>query len=133
MTKKLLYYELTWKIIGAALEVHKILGPGFLEAVYEDALCIELDRCNIKYQRQVELKINYKKTTLKPRYRADLFIEDKIIVDNKATTGLTDVDKAQLFNYLKATKMKVGLLINFGTKSLEWKRFICDYYFNSEE
>ena len=129
MKKELLYKEITEKIIGAAMEVHRILGPGFLEAVYEEALCIELKKKGLSYQNQVELKINYQGITLKHKYRADLIVEDKVIVDTKATTGLTDSDGAQIFNYLKATNKKVGLLINFGKKSLEWKRFICETYF----
>ncbi len=129
MKKELLYKEITEKIIGAAMEVHRVLGPGFLEAVYEEALCIELKKRGLSFHNQVELKINYQGTILKHKYRADLIVEDKVIVDTKATSGLTETDGAQVFNYLKATSKKVGLLINFGKKSLEWKRFICEIYF----
>lgn len=111
------------------MEVHRILGPGFLEAVYEEALCIELKKRGLHYKNQVELKIPYKGAILRHTYRADLIVEGKIIVDTKATSGLTELDEAQIFNYLKATEKDVGLLINFGKKSLEWKRFICDSYF----
>ena len=129
MEKDLLYKEITGKIIGAAMEVHRVLGPGFLEAVYEEAFCIELDKLGLKYKRQEELRIPYKDCILKQRYRADLIVEEKIIVDNKATKGIVGIDQAQLFNYLKATKLKVGLIINFGELRLRWKRIICEKYF----
>ncbi len=131
MKKELLYEDITEKIIGAAMEVHRVLGAGFLEAVYEEALCIELDKRGLNYKNQEELSISYKGTTLQHSYRTDLIVEDKIIVDTKATSGLTKVDEAQIFNYLKATGKRVGLLINFGKKSLEWKRFICESYFKA--
>ena len=129
MSKKLLYGDLTEKIIGAAMEVHRVLGPGFLEAVYEEALCIELDKLGLKYQRQAELKIPYKEFILKTRYRSDLVVEDKVIVDNKTTSKITELDIAQILNYLKATDLKVGLIINFAKMSLEWKRLISEKYF----
>ena len=129
MEKDILYKDITGKVIGAAMEVHRVLGPGFLEAVYEEAFCIELDRLGLKYKRQAELRIPYKDCILKQRYRADLIVEEKIIVDNKATKGIVEIDQAQLFNYLKATKLKVGLIINFGELNLKWKRIICDKYF----
>lgn len=131
MKKELLYEDITEKIIGVAMEVHRVLGAGFLEAVYEEALCIELDKRGLNYKNQEELSISYKGTTLQHSYRTDLIVEDKIIVDTKATSGLTKVDEAQIFNYLKATGKRVGLLINFGKKSLEWKRFICESYFKA--
>ncbi|MEA1928435.1 MAG: GxxExxY protein [Candidatus Auribacterota bacterium] len=129
MEKDILYKDITGKIIGAAMEVHKVLGPGFLEGVYEEAFCIELDRLGLKYKRQEELKIPYKEYILKQRYRADLIVEDKVIVDNKATKAIVEIDRAQVFNYLKATRLKVGLIINFGELSLKWKRIICEKYF----
>ena len=129
MEKELLYKDITGKISGAAMEVHKVLGPGFLEAVYEEALCIELSKLGLKYKCQEELKIPYKEYILKQKYRADLIVEEKIIVDNKATKEIVEIDQAQLFNYLKATRLKVGLVINFGELSLEWKRIICEKYF----
>ncbi|MDP8248035.1 MAG: GxxExxY protein [Candidatus Tritonobacter lacicola] len=126
---KLLHKDITEAIIGAAMEVHRVLGPGFLEAVYEEALCIELHKRGMKYVNQEELKIPYKGVVLRHTYRADLIVEDRVIVDTKASSGLTELDQAQLFNYLKATGKNVGLLVNFGRKSLEWKRFICERYF----
>jgi GxxExxY protein len=127
----LLYEEITEKIIGAAMEVHNVLGSGFLEGVYEEALCIELARRGLEYKSQEELSIAYKDLILRHKYIADMIIEDKIIIEAKATSGFTEVDEAQLFNYLKATGKKVGLLINFGKPRLEWKRLICESYFQS--
>ena len=129
MEKDLLYKEITVKIIGVAMEVHRVLGPGFLEAVYEEAFCIELDKLGLKYKRQEELRIPYKDCILKQRYRADLIVEERVIVDNKATKGIVEIDQDQLFNYLKATRLKVGLIINFGELRLRWKRIICEKYF----
>ena len=125
MEKDLLYKEITGKIIGAAMEVHRVLGPGFLESVYEEAFCIELDSLGLQYKRQEELRIPYKDCILKQRYRADLIVEERVIVDNKATKGIVEIDQDQLFNYLKATRLKVGLIINFGELRLRWKRIIC--------
>jgi GxxExxY protein len=124
MTSKLLYEDLTYEIIGAAMEVHRILGPGFLENVYEEALCHELNSRNLKFERQKELQIHYKELLLPMKYIADLLVEEKVIVENKATSGLTEIDEAQLLNYLKATKIRVGLLLNFGTPKLENRRRI---------
>ena len=132
MQKKLLHEEITEKIIGAAMEVHRILGSGFLEGVYEEALCMELEKRGLDYKNQEELRISYKGVILRHSYRADLIVKDKVIVDTKAVSGLTEIDKAQLFNYLKATEKRVGLIINFGKRSLEWKRFVCETYFKAK-
>ena len=129
---KLLYEDVSERIIGAAIEVHKVLGPGFLEGVYEEALCIEFDKKGVHYVNQQELKIPYKEVILRHKYRADFVVEDKIIVEIKATSSLTAIDKAQIFNYLKATGKKVGLLMNFGEMSLDWERYICESYFLSK-
>ena len=121
---KWLYKDLTQEIIGAAMEVHRELGPGFLEYVYEEALCYELKLRKISFERQSELDIYYKDLLIPRKYKPDLVVEDKVIVEIKATSGLTSIDEAQLLNYLKATKVRVGLLMNFGKKSLEIKRRI---------
>jgi len=121
---KWLYKDITEKIIGAAMEVHRELGNGFLEYVYEVALCYELRLGRISFERQKELDIYYKDLVIPKKYKADLVIEDKVIVEIKATQGLTEIDEAQLLNYLKVTKLRIGLLLNFGTKSLEIKRRI---------
>ncbi|HAD81774.1 MAG: hypothetical protein A2509_03325 [Candidatus Edwardsbacteria bacterium RIFOXYD12_FULL_50_11] len=115
----LLFEDLTYKIIGAAIEVHKILGPGYLESVYEDALCYELEALDIRFQRQVDLDVKYKNVVFKRKFRADLLVEEKVLVENKAITTLTASDEAQLFNYLKTTGLRVGLLFNFGSSKLQ--------------
>ncbi len=122
--EKWLYRDLTQKIIGAAMEVHSELGSGFLEYVYEEALCYELKLREMHFERQKELDIYYKDLVIPRKYKPDLIVENKVIVEIKATSGLTEIEEAQLLNYLKATKMRVGLLLNFGRKSLEVKRRI---------
>jgi len=121
---KLLYEDLTYKIIGAAKEVYKELGPGFLESVYEDALCYELDLTGIGYQRQLELDVHYKNVVFDRRFRADLLVEKRILVENKAMKKITNKDEAQLINYLKTTRLRVGLLFNFGAEKFEMMRRI---------
>jgi GxxExxY protein len=111
---------LTEKIIGAAIEVHRILGPGLLESVYEQALCHEFDLREIKYLRQAQIEFIYKDKVIKDQ-RIDLIVEDegdRVVVDLKSVSRLPDVATAQLLSYLKATKLKRGLLINFGEKRL---------------
>ena len=122
--EKWLYKDLTQNIIGASMEVHHELGSGFLEYVYEEALCYELNLREISFERQKELDIYYKDLLIPRKYKPDLIVENKVIVEIKATSGLTEVEEAQLLNYLKATKTRVGLLLNFGKKSLEIKRRI---------
>ena len=121
---KLLYEEITYKIIGAAREVYKELGPGYLESVYEDALCYEFDLLKITYKQQVELDIKYKDVIFEKKFRADLLIENKILVENKAIKRITNQDEAQLINYLKTTQLRVGLLFNFGAEKFEMLRRI---------
>ena len=119
---ELLHKEETYKIIGAAMEAHRTLGCGFLEAVYQEALAIEFDKQNIPYIQEKKLEIQYKDQTLSKYYEADFICYDKIIVETKAIKELSGIDEAQVFNYLKATGLKIGLLINFGAESLETKR-----------
>ena len=114
----------TYNIIGACFEVHKQLGNGFLEAVYQEALEIELRLRNIPFTREKQLKIKYKGKELKKYYTADYVCYDNIILELKALSELTNTNDAQVLNYLKTTNYKVGLLINFGTKSLQHKRLI---------
>lgn len=118
----LLHEDLTYEIIGAAREVHHQLGPGFLESVYEDALCYELELRKLMFVRQVDLDVHYKDTVFTKRFRADLLVSGKILVENKASRKLTGQDEAQLLNYLKTTKLKVGLLFNFGAERFEMLR-----------
>ncbi|MCK5563642.1 MAG: GxxExxY protein [Planctomycetes bacterium] len=105
------------------MEVHSTLGPGFLESVYEEAMAHELDLCKIKYERQKAIDVFYKGKTIK-QFFCDFVIDQKVLVELKAIKKLTDVDYAQTLNYLKAGSLKVGLLFNFGEKSLVRKRFI---------
>jgi len=120
----LAYEELTGQIIGAAMEVHRMLGCGFLEAVYEEALAIELQTRGVLFIAQQELNINYKGRILKQKYRPDMIVGGKVIVEIKALARLTSIEEAQVINYLKATGCTVALLINFGARSLEWKRLV---------
>ena len=120
---ELLYKELTYAIIGAAMEVHSVLGPGFLEAVYQSALAHELNLREIPFQQQQCLPVAYKDTVV-GEYRPDFIVDEKLIIEIKAAKKLTEIDEAQLINYLKATGIRVGVLINFGAKSLEHKRRI---------
>ncbi|MCH7612740.1 MAG: GxxExxY protein [Candidatus Marinimicrobia bacterium] len=122
---ELIYKEEVYAIIGAAIEVHKELGPGFLEAVYEECMGIESNKRQIPFETQVELDIQYKGITLQKKYIADYIGYGKIVAEFKSIPKLTKVDEAQIINYLKATGTQIGLLINFGSKgTLEWKRYI---------
>lgn len=114
----------TYAIIGAAMEVHRQLGCGFLEAVYQAALAIELEARAIPFQKETELPVFYKGQRLACDYRADFVCFESVIVELKAVSELTGVHEAQVINYLKATGLEVGLLINFGAESLGYKRFI---------
>ena len=118
---ELLFAELTYAIIGAAMEVHKTLGPGFLESVYEAALAYELQKLGLTFERQKTLAVYYKGMTI-GEYRADFVVEGKVILELKAQKTLTSVDEAQLINYLKTTGLRVGLLFNFGAQSLQHER-----------
>jgi len=123
MANEFLYKELSYAVIGAAMEVHRILGPGFLESVYEEALAHEFDRRSIPYQPQAELMVRYKEI-IAGKFYADFLVDEKMVVELKAIKGLTEIDEAQLLNYLKGTGYRVGLLLNFGTSSLEHRRRI---------
>jgi GxxExxY protein len=114
----------TYAIIGAAMEVHRELGCGFLEAVYQEAFALELESRGVSYRREVELPVVYKSQRLATSYRADFLCYETIVVELKALAKLTGVEQAQIINYLKATGLETGLLINFGTQSLEYKRFV---------
>jgi len=116
--------ERTYKIIGAALEVHKELGCGFLEAVYQEALDREFGIQKIPFKSQPTVEILYKGKHLAKKYQPDFVCFDEVIVEIKAITSLSGIEEAQIINYLKAAKLKVGLLINFGSRSLEYKRFV---------
>lgn len=106
------------------MEVHKQLGCGFKEAVYQEALEMEFIENDLRFERERKLKIHYKGKRLKVKYSPDFICFDKIILELKATNELTNMHKSQLFNYLKVSEFPLGLLINFGTPSLQYKRFI---------
>ena len=111
--------DLSGQIIGAAIEVHKSLGPGLLESIYEDCLCIELRKRDISFERQKEIAIEYKGITLENKYRLDIVVNRLIIVELKTVDELTPIHDAQLLTYLKLTGIKVGLLINFNVPVLK--------------
>ena len=117
----MLYEELTRKIIGCSMEVHKRLGNGFQEVIYQRALEIEMRLAGLVFAREKEMSIYYREEEIGIR-RVDFFVEGKIMVEIKALTKLETVHLAQAMNYLEAYKMEIGLLINFGAKSLEFKR-----------
>ncbi|MFW6336009.1 MAG: GxxExxY protein [Phycisphaeraceae bacterium] len=114
----------THAIIGAAMEVHRQLGPGFLERVYQEALAIELEARGVPALREVALEIYYKDRKLSTDYRADFVCYEAVLVETKAQRSVGDVEAAQIIHYLQATRMNVGLLLNFGTPSLEYRRFV---------
>jgi GxxExxY protein len=113
--------DLTHKIIGCAMEVHKHLGNGFQEVVYQRALSIEMKMQGIEFSREFEMKLQYKGYNIGTR-RVDFFVENKIMVEIKALINLEDVHLAQAMNYIEAYNLEIGLLINFGAKSLQFKR-----------
>jgi GxxExxY protein len=114
----------TYAIIGAAMEVHRELGHGFLEAVYHEALAVEMSRSSILYVREPVLQIHYKGQLLNTSYRADFIAYQEIVVELKAVSQLTGVDQAQVINYLKSTGYHRALLFNFGAPRLEYKRLV---------
>ena len=122
---ELLFKNEVYAIIGAAMEVYNQLGPGFGEAIYQEALEIESESRKIPNNPQQEIYIDYKGTKLKQFFKPDFIYYDKIIAEIKAIDRLTSREESQLLNYLKATGLPVGLLINFGSeKDLEWKRMV---------
>lgn len=114
----------TYAIIGAAMAVHSALGCGFLEAVYRAALAIELDARCVPFASEVHLPITYRDTVLPLHYRVDFLCYGSVLVEVKASDGLTSIDEAQIINYLKASSHERGLLLNFGGRSLQHKRVV---------
>ncbi len=115
--------ELSYAIVGAAMEVHRILGPGFLEAVYQKALAHELTLRGIRFEQFKRLPVYYK-GVLVGEYEADFVIEDEIILELKAVSALTKAHEAQAHNYLAATGLRLAILLNFGADSLQQKRIV---------
>ncbi len=110
--------EISSQIIGCAIEVHRQLGPGLLESVYEEALCYELNQMGLAFERQQRVPIKYKQVLLSTPMRLDLLVEGKVIVDNKAKSEITAIDKQQLLTYLRLRDVHLGLLINFHSLKL---------------
>lgn len=123
-THDLVYKDESFRIVGAAMAVHQELGCGFLEAVYAEAFELELESRGIPFQREAKLSIVYKGTVLNKRYEADFICYDKVIVELKALQMLESSHEAQVLNYLKASGLKLGILINFGAPSLQTKRLV---------
>ena len=124
MSEEYIFKQECYDIIGSCMEVHKELGCGFLEAVYQEALELELIDRKIPFDRECQLDILYKGRELAKKYFADFICFDEVIVELKAVSDLNDVHYSQILNYLKATDKQVGLLINFGSRSLQYKRVI---------
>ncbi|MCI0626117.1 MAG: GxxExxY protein [Acidobacteria bacterium] len=122
---ELLFKEEVYRIVGAAIEVHRELGSGFLEPVYQEAMALELASCSIPFEAQKALQIMYKGHQLKKEYVPDFVCYQQIIVELKALAQLSGTEEAQALNYLKATRFRVALLLNFGSRGkLEWRRFV---------
>ena len=111
--------DLTEKIIGCSIDVHRKLGPGFLESVYQSALAYELTKAEIPFEQEKSLGVRYEDIFLDVGFRCDFLVDSRVIVECKAVSGLTELDEAQLLNYLKVTGLQVGLLINFNVKMLK--------------
>lgn len=127
----LIYPELTSKIIGCAFRVHRKLGPGFLEKIYEQALCLELRKSAFRVEEQKSIRIFYDNTMI-GMHRLDLVVEDKVVVELKACKALEDVHLAITFSYLKASRLPLGLLFNFSESSLRIKRLAAGRIFNGD-
>ncbi|MFT3703293.1 MAG: GxxExxY protein [Agriterribacter sp.] len=118
------FQKITYEIVGICMEIHRILGKGFLEIVYKDALEYELKQRNIVFEREKEYSINYKDIVLPHKFYADFVVNNEIIVELKSKAGIIEEHYAQVINYLAISKLHVGLIINFHDKSLEHKRVV---------
>jgi GxxExxY protein len=123
VAEQYLYVEITRKIIGCAMQVHAALGNGFQEVVYQRSLAIEMHDSGLDFSRELEMPLFYKDTEVGTR-RVDFLVEQKVLVELKAISEITLIHHAQIINYLTAYRLDIGLLINFGEKSLSYKRFI---------
>jgi GxxExxY protein len=123
METSLKYGDVTQKIIGCAMKIHSKMRNGYNEAIYSKCLAIEMDKAQIKYQRELDVPVYYEDVIV-GRRRVDFLVEDNIVVELKALAELTDQNLAQALNYLECHKLEIGLLINFGAKSLQFKRLI---------
>ncbi len=120
---EIVYKDLSYSIVGAAMEVHRVLGPGFLEAVYEAALAVELEARGVSVEQQKRLPVLYKGQTIGD-YVADMVVDDKVILELKAVASLNDKHRAQALHYLAATGLRLAILFNFGAASLEFERIV---------
>ena len=120
----IIYKQESYKIIGTCFEVHNNLGAGFLEIVYKDALEYEFKKANIPYEREKQYVINYKDQILPHKFYADFVVFDKIILEIKAVSGISEVFVAQAINYLKVSHNKLALIVNFGETSIHSKRIV---------
>ena len=120
----LIYRDECYLIVGCCMEVHKRLGCGFKEAVYQEALEMEFIENALDFVREKRLRIQYKGQLLKKEFSPDFVCFDKIVLELKAASELTEIHQSQLFNYLKASNLRLGILVNFGTPSIQFKRFI---------
>lgn len=123
MPDKVIYRELSYKVMQAVFEVHNTLGPGFVENLYEEALAYELELREILFERQKEVTVHYKGRVV-GTHRLDLVVDSKIVLELKAVSALADAFKQQTLSYLKATDLKLGILINFGTPRVESTRIV---------
>lgn len=121
---ELLFKDEVFKLVGFCMEIHRELGKGHDEAIYKDAMVVELQRAAISFSRERKYEVIYKGVILPHFYRADFLIWDKILFEAKAVEKLTDAHIKQVLNYLVAAKLELGLLVNFGSDSLEWKRVV---------
>lgn len=115
----LIHEDLTGRIIGAAMAVHREIGPGLLESAYEVCLCHELHSCGLAFRRQVPLPVLYKGVRLDCGYRIDVIVEDRVVVELKAIDAISDLHTAQLLTYLRMSQLRVGLLFNFNSEVLK--------------
>jgi GxxExxY protein len=122
--KDIICKEISYFIIGRCMEVHKTLGPGFLEIVYKDALEYELSLANIQYEREKKFEVHYKNITLPHKFYADFIVDDSIILEIKSSNGIINEYMSQAFNYLKVSKKRLALIVNFGEYSLNYKRIV---------
>jgi GxxExxY protein len=118
------YWQECYNIVGTCFEVHRVLGCGFLEGVYQEALAIEFKNREIPFEAEKELEIDFKGVTLNKKFKSDFVCYGKIIVEVKACNRLVDDHISQTLNYLNITRFKVGILVNFGEKSLKYKRLV---------
>ena len=119
----MIYPKESYEIVGAAMKVHSIMGPGFTEKVYQEALALEFKECNIPFQREVNIHASYKGIELEGTFVPDFICYDMIIVELKAVRELDDVHRSQAINYAKVAGYQLSILINFGNSSLEYERF----------